>query len=155
MIKKLDPDKVPASVKEAYAAAELWLAERCKGRRIQPKPVVVSLPIPEEGEEAQLYAVLVPPSGTSQERIAAAQLRVSKAPDTGAALQDVMGVVLAECCLWVEGMPASDKSDPRVVARNFLREMKEERGSLGSAFAAIATAGLEMLATPEPSLGKL
>lgn len=170
---KLDTEKLPAEVVAAYQDAEAWLQERFRGRRTVPKPQIVSVPIPEEGEEAALYAVVVQPSGDGRQRIERLGLSCAPARDKGgealqAALEKVNDAALVECCFWA-GIPAQEErealvmaaegkgaqADPRVRARDFLKGLKQEPGSLAGAFGQVADQVAKMLAAPEASLGKL
>jgi len=147
-----DEKSLPEDVAAALAAARAWITEHFAGRRIKPQPRLATLPTPELGEDAVLYAVLVTPGGTALQRIEAASVRVYKTQDMASA-EALHSLALAECCLWVSGMPEAGK-DPRAAARDFLKELREEPGSLGHAFTRVAQAALELCHGPEVTLGK-
>lgn len=172
-LQKLDPTTLPGEVLAAYQEAEAWLQERFRGRRTVPQPQIASVPIPEEGEDAALFAVLVQPSGDGRQRIERLGLSCAGARDKGgealqAALEKVNDAALVECCFWA-GIPAQGErealvvaaegkgpqADPRVRARDFLKGLKQEPGSLAGAFGQVADQVAKMLAAPEASLGKL
>jgi hypothetical protein len=172
-VQKLEIEGLPPEVLAAYQAADAWLADRFAGRRLIPTPFIVSLPIPEEGEGAALYAVLVPPGGEGRKRIERLGLSCASAREKGGealaeALAKVNEAAILETCFWV-GIPAREgaealaqeeegkgaRSDPRVRARDFLRKLQDEPGSLASAFAEVADQVAKMLAAPGASLGKL
>jgi hypothetical protein len=50
--------------------------------------------------------------------------------------------------------PEAGHADPRVRARDFLKGLREEPGSLAEAFSQFANQVAKMLAAPEASLGK-
>lgn len=158
-MQKLDPKKLPESVTAAYSRARAIAEERFRGRRIVPAPVVVSLPIPEEGESAALHAILVPCGGRARERIARALVAVPAARERGAAAliaaaSEANDVALAEMLVWVEGMPEGEK-DPGLIARQYLKELQDEAGTLGGAYGAIADQAIGLLDMPEVTRGKL
>lgn len=172
-LQKLDLPTLPQEVQDAYHDAAEWLAEKFKGRRTVPVPFVASMPIPEEGEDAALFAVLVQPSGDGRQRIERLGLSCAGAREKGgealqAALEKVNDAALVECCFWA-GIPAQGErealvmaaegkgpqADPRVRARDFLKGLKQEPGSLAGAFGQVADQVAKMLAAPEASLGKL
>lgn len=162
-IEKLDVKKLPEAVSRAYGDAQQWIAERFRGRRLLPEPTIVQLPIPEEGEEAVLHAILVPTGQTGRERLtksaaALAQARDKSADALVAAMESVNNVAIVEMCFWVEGQPDTGegpRTDSRVRARDFLKTLRDEPGSLGGAFEAISDAASKLLLQPEVRLGKL
>lgn len=157
-MEKFDGEKLPPEVRAAYAAAEAWIAEKFKGRRIVPKPFVVRLPIPEEGEAAAFHGILVPPGGEARDRITRAMLAVDAAAGMPQAQLDAVeqltSLCVVECCVYAEGMPQAG-SDPRTVARDYLKALRDEVGTLGEAMAKFGEAVLGMMKTAEVSLGKL
>lgn len=157
-LKKLD---APQDVQDALPAVEAILQERFAGRRHIPDPVIGRMPVPEEGEEAYLYFVIAPPGLPQRETMQRAALALDKARERGAeALQDALVksqiAAIVECVYYVSGMPAvKEKQDPRIVARDYLKDLRKEAGSLGDAFSVVSGAVLEMLQPQAATLGKL
>lgn len=159
-MQKLDPTKLPEAVTSAYTRAHALAEERFRGRRIVPVPVVLALPIPEEGEGSALHAILLPCGGQARERIIRSLAGVAAAKDRGpaalmAAVSESNDVALAEMLVWVEGMPDPEGKAPSLVARRYLKELQEEAGTLGGALTAIADQALALLDMPEVVRGKL
>lgn len=173
-MQKLDPKDLPDLVNAAYTAAEAWLQERFRGRRVIPKSMVVSMPIPdvEHDADAKLYAVLVPVSGDARARIgkAVTAVQVAKERGSAAALEEaadqLMSLLLVEGCFWVGGLTKADGSpdqmpaprdpkDPRPAARDYLKELRSEPGALGTAYDQFASMVLKGMEAPEVRLGKL
>lgn len=185
-LKKIDREALPAEVRDAYDRAVEWLADRFSGRRTQPVPVVVTMAIPEESEDAAIFGILVPPNGEGRKNINRLALAVPAARERGGdAMADALAKVndraLVECLFWA-GIPAQPEkrspdgkavlvpargaqlcpgagpgahADPRVRARDFLRDLEDEPGSLSAAYSEFADQTSAFLMAPEVSLGKL
>ena len=147
--------QLPAAVQAALTSADAWIGKRFAGRRVVPKPYLAQLDVPDLQDT--LYAVLVPPGGVSSQRIQDAGLRFVR-EKSAEALQAQQDVLLVETCFWAglsDDQSDDGAKDPRVAARNWLKELREEAGALGQAWGAIAAAALDLLEQPEVRLGKL
>lgn len=182
---KIDLAALPPEVRAAYEEAVEWLAVKFSGRRTQPVPAIVKMAIPEEGEEALIYGVLVPTNGEGRKNINRLALAVPAARAAGgdelaAALARFKDRGLVECLFWA-GIPAQEEqrsedgktvlragrpalacaaegkgpaADPRVRARDFLRSLQDEPGSLAAVFDEFGNQVSAFLAAPDASLGK-
>jgi len=172
-MQKLEIKDLPDVVTAAYTTAEAWVQERFRGRRVAPRPFVVSMPIPDiEGDaDARLFAVIVPLSGEARARVSKAVTATQVAKDRGvealeAAGDQLMSLLLVEGCYWVGGLARPDGTldqmpqprdprDPRPAARDYLKDLRGEPGALGMAYDQFAAAVLQTMEAPEVRLGKL
>lgn len=150
---------LPEETRAAISSARTWLADACKGRRQIPEPMLVRLPIPEEGEAAELHAVVIIPGYAQRSRIQKLMLQ-AKPHETAAlnleALDAALMLTVTEAVYWVQGMPETTGPQRGRAVRDYLVDMREERGSLGAAFASFAGAALSVMSdSPEVRLGKL
>ena len=158
-MQKLDIKTLPEAVRTAVCAAEQILDQRFEGRRSVPSPVIGSFPVDET--EELIYFVLLPPAMVQRDAIMKATVAMGRARDRGEtafmdALTKYRSTTVVECCYYVSGMPEpTEKQDPRAVARDYLKSLLDEPGSLGEALATVSNAVLEMTEVKGATLGKV
>lgn len=177
-MKKLDLSKLPEDVQAALQPVRELLQKRFAGRRSVPEPIVGEILLEEEGpapdgieppedegvapEQAapRVHFLLAAPSLAIKETMLAAALSMPPKGTAGAAqlaaLFKVQDTAIVCCCHYVEGMPRPEPGqDPRVVAREYLKSLREEPGALGEAWSTVAGAALELIQSPGAKLGKV